>query len=300
MIRCVLTSIYYPMAILRYFEAALRRRPDVELFTVGPFTGPAIPWNGGMTLPQKYAIAPDLPLGNIVQGNVPINYIETLLPWSPDLWLQVDAGFFLSGRPKSGLNAFVGTDPHVLDYSLQRALADKFFCMQAYYAQGRDEYLPYAYDPLWHAPEKQPRRYDVVLLGLHYENRNRLVSELKRQGVNVFYELGPVFDEARAIYNSAPLGLNWSSLNDLTARVFELLGMGRLAVVNRVPDLGQFFEDGRDLAAFDSLGEAVEKVLHYLAHPEQAAAIAHQGKKTVAPHTWDDRVEQIFKTCKLV
>ena len=38
----VLTGIYYPLAILRYFEAALRRA-DVNLFTAGPYTATRIP-----------------------------------------------------------------------------------------------------------------------------------------------------------------------------------------------------------------------------------------------------------------
>ena len=60
--KIVLSGMYYPVAIVRYFEAALRRRPDVELFTMGPFTGTFIPWNGGMNLKPEYAKAPDLEL----------------------------------------------------------------------------------------------------------------------------------------------------------------------------------------------------------------------------------------------
>jgi spore maturation protein CgeB len=103
------------------------------------------------------------------------------------------------------------------------------------------------------------------LIGLHYQQRSRLVADLRAQGVNVYYDLGPAFDEARALYNSAPIGLNWSSLKDLTARVFELLAMKRLAVVNRVPDLCLFFDDSH-LAIFDTHEQAVEKVLYYLEH----------------------------------
>lgn len=291
--KVVLSGIFYPMAILRYFEAALKRRDDIDLFTVGPYTGTSIPWNHGMHLPQKYAKAPDLPLTGTQQA--PISFVEAQLPWRPDLWIQVDAGYHFSGKPQYGKNAIVATDPHVLNYDKQRGLADLFYCMQACYAQAGDSYLPYAHDPIWHAPETQERLFDVCLLGLHYPNRNALVDRLRQEGVKVYYDLGPCFEEARQLYNQSLMGLNWSSLNDLTARVFELTGMGRLAVVNRVPDLSRFFTEGRDLVVFDSVDEAVERVLYYLEHEGEAELIADQGHETVKPHTWDARVDTILK-----
>lgn len=296
--KVVLSGIFYPMAILRYFEAALRRRKDVELFTVGPYTGQSIPWGGGMTLPSKYAGMPDIPL-TLSNGHSsfwpPPVFIEKKLPWQADLWLQIDAGWFLRGKPKHGKNIVVATDPHVLNYDMRRSFADTFYCMQTPYMKDGDEYLPYAYDPIWHTPEDQPQNFDVCLIGLHYQQRSALVEALRARGLDVFYDLGPSFDEARALYNQAPIGLNWSSRQDLTARVFELLGMGRLAVVNRVPDLARFFEDGVDLMAFDTMDEAIEKVLFYHDHPYEMHAIAASGHETVIPETWDARIETILE-----
>ena len=290
----VLSQIFYPVSIGRYFEAALKRRSDIDLINVGPYTGNMIPWNNGMVLPQKYAMAPTitLPIGT---PHVPISFIENQIAEKPDLWLQIDSGFYLEGRPQNGKNVIVATDPHVLNYDRQRTFADTFFCMQACYAKAGDEYLPYAYDPIWHAPEDQERLFDVCLLGLHYIQRNLLVNRLRQEGVKVYYDLGPSFDEARAIYNQAPVGINWSSKDDLTARVFELLGMRRLAVVNTVPDLPKFFRDGRDLVTFTGVAEATEKILHYLANEDQLRAIATQGHKTVKPHTWDNRINTILE-----
>lgn len=297
-IRVCLSGIYYPLAMLRYFEAALRRRGDVELFTVGPYTGAWIPWDGGMNLPAKYAIRPDMALPNShTFRTLPMTFVEAKLKatgFLPDLWLQIDAGFHFVGKPQQGKNIVVATDPHVLNYDKQRRLADTFYCMQRVYMKPGDEYLPYAYDPIWHAPEKQPRQFDACLLGLHYPQRTELVRQLRGRGLEVYYDLGPVYDEARALYNQAPIGLNWSSLLDLNARCFELLAMRRLAVVNVVPDLPQFFEPGHDLVVFESMQEAVEKVVYYHAHQDEAERIAAQGHKMVRPHTWDARVTQIL------
>lgn len=292
-LKVVFSQIFYPLSIGRYLEAALDRRKDIEVYKVGPFSGDWIPWGGGMHLPAKYATPPDLPLP-MSNAPIPVSFVERKLPWTPDAWIQVDAGFHFQHKPASGLNFIIGTDPHVLNYEQQRILCDKFFCMQAHYAEAGDEYLPYAFDPIYHCPEEQPRNYDVCLLGLHYNQRNQLVEALRERGVKVMYDLGPVYDEARGLYNQAPIGLNWSSLKDLTARVFELLGMKRLAVVNEVPDLSRFFENGRDLVVFQTLEQAVEKVMYYLAHPDETEAIAEQGHQTAQPHTWDARIEQVL------
>jgi len=294
MLKVVLSGIFYPLAMLRYFEAALNRRDDIELFTAGPYTATWIPWKGGMHLPPKYAKAPDLTLPKRIQNFVPVDYIESQLPWQPDLWLQIDAGFHFYDKPARGKNVIVGTDPHVLNYDDQRVFAHTFYCMQTPYMEPGDEYLPYAYDPEWHRPEERPQNYDVCLIGLHYQQRNHLVTALREKGLKVYYDLGPVYDEARALYNQAPIGLNWSSAKDLTARVFELTAMKRLAVVNRVPDLERFFTSDDEIVTFDNLNEAIEKVQYYIAETDKQKQVAEAGYKAVKPHTWDARIEQII------
>lgn len=292
--KVVLSYIHYPMAMGKWFERALRRREDVELFTVGPYTSAWIPWQGGMHLPVKYAIPPKLPLG--ANGNlptVPITWVEQQLPWQPDLWLQVDAGWYLRGRPNRGKNVFIGTDPHCLNYDAQRELADTFYCMQTPYMKTGDEYLPYAYDPTIHYPEEQPQNYDVCLIGLLYQEREMLINELKRKGLRVHYLIGPVFDEYREIYCQAPIAINWSSQQDLCARVFEGLAMRRLVVANRVPDQERLF-DANQLAPFDTLDEAVSWVMFYMENPRARKETTALGYEAVRPHTWDARIETIL------
>lgn len=305
MINIALIGIFYPLAMLRYFERALRRRDDVNLITAGIYTGNWIPWNGGMRLPQKYAKAPDVLLtaGTNIVSSLPMAFAEARLPagFEADLWLQIDAGFHLTGKPRFGMNVVVGTDPHVLNYDRQRKLADRFYCMQRVYAKPGDSWLPYAYDPEWHAPmlppEATPMQFDCCLLGLHYEQRNAWVNGLRDRGLTVDYDLGPIGWEAKARYAAAFVGLNWSSLKDLNARVFELLAMDKVAVCNIVPDLTEFFVPGRDLLTFTTLSEAIEKVMWAVDNPGSASDIASAGHYQVKRHTWDARVRQIIKEC---
>lgn len=299
-LRVVLSGIFYPMAILRYFEGAFRRRDDVDLVTVGPYTGRNIPWGGGMLMEEKYALRPDILVPGGPSAQCPIRWAELRLPWVPDLWVQIDAGFALKGRPLKGMNCVVGTDPHVLNYESSRRDADLFFCMQRVYAELGDVFLPYAYDSVWHAPLElaDKPRWDVVLLGLHYEQRDLLVELLRARGTTVRYDLGPVFEEARLIYRHARVGINWSSLQDVNARVFEIMAMGLPLVTNRLPDMDIHFEEGKHYLGFDDVEEAEIVVRRLLENPEGMERLARAGQEAVKPHTYDARVEQILEEAR--
>lgn len=297
------TMIHYPVAMGRYILEALLRRSDTEVWSAGPYSGRWIPWKGGMHLPESYLREPDHPTP--LTSNAPTVLYESLqsqCPFEPDLWLEVNAGLKPIGRP-SGLYAVVGTDPHVLDYGGVRRTSDHFFCMQRPYMRDGDHWLPYAHDPIWHAPspvELKDRGNDAALIGLPYNNRETLVKVLRSRGMTVRFDLGLAYEDARDIYHNTKVGLNWSSLQDTTARVFELMGMMTVPVLNRVPDLMDMFEEGEHFLGFDNLPEAVEKVEWATENLFEAEAIAHNASNAVADHTWDQRVETILQTVGLL
>ena len=299
----VISYIHYPVSMAGYMHRALRRMKDVNVLSVGPYTKHWIPWNGGMVLPEKYANEPDIP----TQANIPPDFntpistkwIESRLitdyDFHPDVWLHVDAGWSLVGKPRFGKNFFIATDPHALNYDRQRKLADIFFCMQTPYMKNGDKYLPYAYDIEAHQYIKgTEKKYDAALIGLPYVERIKWVDRLKRSGLEVYFNLGDSFDEAKQIYNSSPIGLHWSSKQDLCARVWEYLAMNRLAIVNDVPDLHKFFSDGENLVIFKDLDDAVAKTLYYHENPDMGLEIANKGKAMIKPHTWENRMKEVL------
>lgn len=301
-IKVLMLSIWYPLSMSRYFERAFKRREDVDLITVGSYTGAWIPWMGGMTLSQKYALPPTLALPFPPSiSNVPYDLVRANLPkeWKPDIVLTVDAGVHWTHKPNEGLVAHVATDPHALNYDYQRTISDKFFNMQRCYSEQEDIYLPYAYDPTVHYPIDPPleKDMDAVLIGMPYEQRVRWVDELRKHGVKVSFENGPVFEEYRQINNQARIGLNWSSLNDTNARAFELPAMGLAPVMNVTPDMGEFFLIGEDYSGFYNFREAVDNVLELMNHPEEVERISANALNAVRPHTYDARVNQIFTEC---
>ena len=300
----------YPFAIANYFRRALERRDDVELYTCGEFFGQWIPWNGGMDIPMKYPNHVDLPLPRGMD-RVSWTNIKHRLPWKPDLIINVDAGFHLTSKPDAPYYV-VATDPHVLSpwYESVRPLADKFFNMQGSpYIRDGDVWLPYAFDPKCHYPEvidpfksyeEMPQsfeKYDCSIVGLHYPQRDEWMSRLRAKGVKVNYRIGDIYDEYRRENNKAWIGLNWSSLEDVTARVFEIMAMRLVPVINRLPGLDELgFEDGRHYLGFSNMDEAVEKVLWAKNNPDFAKQIALEAYQFVHNHdmTYDNRIRQIL------
>lgn len=288
-----------------YFVKSLRERSDVDLIVCGPYTGQFIPWMGGMMLPVKYAITPEIPLPfppNI--GVVDYEMVKAFLPkdWKPDLVLNIDAGIHWNRKPNEGIVATVATDPHCLNYDIQRTHSDKFFNMQNVYMQKGDVYLPYAVSSEWFYKTASVKDTDAVLIGMPYEQRVQWVTALRAKGISVLFENGPVFDEYRILNNRANLGLNWSSLQDLNCRVFEIMGMGLCPIINRVPDLDLHFSEGIDYLGFTDLGEAVDKVIYVKNHPDEAERIGEHAMWNIINnhHTFVNRVDTLLRECGLI
>jgi len=303
MIKVAFTSIFYPVFMGRYILEAFLRRSDCEVWTAGPYTGRWIPWAGGMNLPETYLHTPNLPLAAGTPSQIAYPILENKCPFEPDLWIEVNSTLKVIKRPTTGKYIIVGTDPHVLDYTAERNRADTFYCMQRPYMKPGDLWLPYAYDPIWHAQTTIPaaeRSHDAALLGLPYTERNELVARLRSKGLKVFYELGPSYNDARDIYHNTRVGLNWSSLLDTTARVFELMAFGICPVLNRVPDLMEMFVENEHFLGFANLEEGANKAESAAKDPEMCDAMGAKAREAVRPHTWDARAKQILEDAGFV
>ena len=135
-IKVVISGLIYSFTMLHWFWRAFERREDIELFVTGPFFDDWIPWSGGLTLPKKYVKVPHFPLPRNM-NNIPSTLVEAQLPWKPDLWLEIDAGWHFNNKPNANIVAHIQTDPHVLKdfYKIPKARSDFVFCMQTPYME---------------------------------------------------------------------------------------------------------------------------------------------------------------------
>lgn len=78
-------------------------------------------------------------------------------------------------------------------------------------------------------------------------------------------------------------------------RLYEATGVGSLLITDRKDNLGELFEIGKEIVAYSSKEEAAEMINHYLAHPEEAEAIARAGQaRTLREHTYQRRMEELL------
>jgi len=74
-------------------------------------------------------------------------------------------------------------------------------------------------------------------------------------------------------------------------RLYEATGCGALLITDYKTNLGQLFEIGKEVVAYRTPEECVALCQYYLAHPEQAAAIARAGQqRTLRDHTYARRM----------
>ncbi len=260
-----------------------------EVFSVGMYSGENIPWEGNHKYPE-YAFPPDY---KIPDCDWSLDAVLRNIDFKPELIVQASDNSFLYGKSPCR-NIVIGTDPHVIDYKQYLQYADDYYSMQNCYLEGYPfgKWLPYAYYSGLHKFTNKKINYDVVFSGLQYEHRLQVLNRCKEKGVNVYIGLGDVYEKYVDIYNQGLMAFNYSSRNDLPARFWEGLAMKRCVVTNRVPDLQKLdCVEGRDYVGFSTVDEAVEKILYYKAHVEEAQKIADNGYEWVKPHTYQKRCE---------
>jgi spore maturation protein CgeB len=92
--------------------------------------------------------------------------------------------------------------------------------------------------------------------------------------------------------------LNFSEVNALNCRAFEIAGCGGFQLLSSAPVVSEHFEPGSELVTFDSVEELLEQIHHYLRNPQLAAEIARRGQlRAHRDHTYESRLGEILKVC---
>ena len=204
----------------------------------------------------------------------------------------------------------------------------------ASYGPGRARHLPLAASEAWHfqaPPPPERYLYDVSFAGTAWPNRVRLLKSLTRALPNLKYKLAlpsnpylPKFDLGKDWPRST---LNWRVPNsefcrlanrsritlglhrDFTGdadnpslaqtpgpRLFEIALAGGFQLVDgALTEVGDYYTEGSDYAAFADDADCLEKVRYYLAHtPEREAMARAAQQKTRDRHLYAHRVDQIL------
>lgn len=77
-------------------------------------------------------------------------------------------------------------------------------------------------------------------------------------------------------------------------RLFESTGVGAMLLTDEGANLSELFESGRELITYDSAGDLVESVRHYLGNEDERRAIAAAGQqRTLGEHTYGRRIAEL-------
>jgi spore maturation protein CgeB len=78
-------------------------------------------------------------------------------------------------------------------------------------------------------------------------------------------------------------------------RLYEATGVGTLLLTDEKENLGELFQPGREIVAYDGEDELVERIGYYLEHDEERRAIARAGQeRTLRDHTYLRRMEDLL------
>jgi len=77
-------------------------------------------------------------------------------------------------------------------------------------------------------------------------------------------------------------------------RLYEASGCGALLVTDKKDNLHELFRAGEEVVAYRDANEAIERVRHYIQHPQDGAAIAKAGQtRTLREHTYRQRMVEL-------
>ena len=107
-------------------------------------------------------------------------------------------------------------------------------------------------------------------------------------------------EEMPLVFHESDINMNFTIRNirtGLPLRIWDILGAGGFLLTNYQIELGDFFENGKDLVYYDSLDDMMRKAEYYLDHEDERKTIAQNGlKKIVQYHTYEHRIDVILKT----
>jgi spore maturation protein CgeB len=170
---------------------------------------------------------------------------------------------------------------------------------------GRALYMPEGFDSTNFYPEICAKDIPVSFVGASYGFRKSVIRFLHKHGVNIHafgngwpngFANDPVEIFNRSVINLGMGGIGYSeSLTNVKGRDFEIPGTGGgVYLTSFNPDLAQHFIIGEEILCYRNRDEMLELIRYYLAHPEEANAIAQRGReRCLREHRWLHRYKRM-------
>ncbi len=80
------------------------------------------------------------------------------------------------------------------------------------------------------------------------------------------------------------------------ARPFELAGCKAFVISGLSEDIRDYYKEDQEMVFYNSRGDLMKKITHYLRHDKEREAIAEAGyRRTIRDHTYERRFSEIFR-----
>jgi spore maturation protein CgeB len=114
-------------------------------------------------------------------------------------------------------------------------------------------------------------------------------------------ELIRMFSQSRLSLGFATAGFSGEKrLTHLRLREFEAPMSGALYLTEDQPELGEYFEPGREVVTYTDRQDLLHKSRYYLAHQEESERIRRAGlERALRDHTWQLRFGELFSVLGL-
>jgi len=167
-------------------------------------------------------------------------------------------------------------------------------------------YSQWACNHFLYRPLNLPQIYDVTFIGQPHGVRRNFIEKIRRAGIKVDV-WGTGWGHGRVslmemiqIYNQSKINLNisaasTSAVTQIKGRDFEVPGTGQFMLTGYSEELTHYYEDGKEVAMYRDMDDAIDKIRYYLKQNDERQNIAQQGfSKAIAQHTYEQRFNTIF------
>lgn len=144
--------------------------------------------------------------------------------------------------------------------------------------------------------ERRPVIALVGQIGALHPRRKRIVDALLARGLPVEAVTCPRTELAER-YARAAVSLNVSLNGDLNFRPYEVAAAGGFLLTDRLSEqagLSEFYREGQHYVAYEDVDDLAAKAMHYLAHPEEALAIARAAQGEFQAKLSRERIKRAF------
>lgn len=112
---------------------------------------------------------------------------------------------------------------------------------------------------------------------------------------------GSMEQQASAL-RGCKIAISCSNLNHsqyISDRVLRIMAAGALCLSHNFTDYENIYEDGKNIAIFDSIDDMIEQCKYYLKNEDERLMIANNGYElTHELYTWDCFINNILKVCE--